>query len=124
MRIRNEGRDKSKPHLVETATSPSHAIAFRGHDKATCEACSTSSDARCETSMVFKGHEEDPEPLAAAWFRLTGSHTIPLPYALPKARSWASSACRAAMKTSRSALERLGSVTLAIDVDAHTSTSV
>ena len=28
------------------------------------------------------------------------------------------------MKTSRSALERLGSVTLAIDVDAHTSTSV
>ena len=74
--------------------------------------------------MVLKGHEEDPEPLAAAWFRLTGSHTIPLPYALPKARSWASWACRAAMKTSRSALERLGSVTLAIDVDAHTSTSV
>ena len=37
--------------------------------------------------MVFKGHEKDPEPLAAAWFRLTGSHTIPLPYALPKARS-------------------------------------
>ena len=26
--------------------------------------------------MLLRGHEEDPEPLAAAWFRLLGSDTI------------------------------------------------
>ena len=26
--------------------------------------------------MLLKGHEDDPEPLAAAWFRLSGSDTI------------------------------------------------
>ena len=39
-------------------------------------ACSTSSDAQCEAGMLLKGPWDDPKPLAAAPFRLTGSHPV------------------------------------------------
>ena len=47
-----------------------------GVDTATCKARSKSSDARSKAGILLMGPEKDPKPLAAAWFRLLGSHPI------------------------------------------------
>ena len=49
-----------------------------GVDTATCKARSKSSDARSKAGILLMGPEEDPKPLAAAWFRLSGLHSIPI----------------------------------------------
>ena len=51
-------------------------VLILGVNTASPGGCSTSSDARCEAGMLLKGPWDDPKPLAAAPFRLTGSYPI------------------------------------------------
>ena len=70
-----EGRDKSEHHRDERDLSLMDVLIL-GVNTASPGGCSTSSDARCEAGMLLKGPWDDPKPLAAASFRLTGSHPI------------------------------------------------
>ena len=95
-------------------------VLILGVNTASPGGCSTSSDARCEAGMLLKGPWEDPKPL---WRRLHSDSRGHTPCALPKASYVASGAGEGATKTSRSALERLGSVTRVIDLQDTTLTS-
>ena len=78
--IQNEGRDISKDHLDDRATSTSCAVSSR-HD-AISPACSASTYratyARCEYRSMLKHAPEHPLVIAATSGRLSGLHPIRL----------------------------------------------